>query len=113
MTRQATVEALCAVLEAALPKAERNEKWNAPNFSIGGRDLITLNLPPKGPVRVIFHRGAKARDTKTGDRLVSDDSARLMWATDQRAVAAFESPEDVALAAAWLKKFAKQWISAA
>lgn len=113
MTRQATIDALCAVLEAALPKAVRNEKWNAPNFVVGGRDLITLNLPPNGPVRVIFHRGAKARDTKTGDRLVADNSGRLTWATDQRAIAAFGSPDEVASAAGWLKTFAKAWTRAA
>ena len=111
--RQATVDALCAVLQAALPKAEQTDKWNAPNFCIGGRDLVTLNLPPKGPVRVIFHRGARAKDTKTGERLVPDDTGRLSWATDQRAIAAFATAADVANASAWLTKFAKAWVKAA
>ncbi len=59
-------EALRAVIADAVPAARRGTVWNAPNFAIGGQDMITLNLSPKGPVRVIFHIGATALDPKTG-----------------------------------------------
>lgn len=52
-------EVLRAVIAGAVPAARRGTVWNAPNFAIGGQDMITLNLPPKGPVRVIFHVGSR------------------------------------------------------
>lgn len=107
------VDLLCAILAEALPEAQRDVKWNAPNFSVAGRDLITLNLSPRHPVRVVFHRGAKAVDSKTGQRLVADASGRLDWATDQRAYAGFADAEAVAAGRDWLIGFARAWVSAA
>lgn len=111
--RDEMTEALCAQILTALPKAQQSTKWNAPNFSIDGQDVVTLNFPPKGGVRIVFHRGAKAVDTKTGTRLVADDSGRLKWATDQRAYAAFATLDDVNMAQEWLADFAPKWVAAA
>ena len=111
--REALAEALCAVIAGALPAARRGIKWNAPSFDVAGQDMITLNLPPKGAVRVIFHRGAKAVDSKTGLRLVSDDSGRLTWASDQRAHASFADAAAVADGADWLRGFCRLWVAAA
>ena len=112
MPDDAVVEALCAVIAAALPQAERSVKWNAPNFAVAGRDLITLNLPPKGPVRVVFHRGAKAVDSKTGSRLLQDAGGCLVWASDQRAHAAFADTAAVDAAAIWLADLCRAWVAA-
>jgi hypothetical protein len=106
-TRDQIAAALCAVITAALPAANRTIKSNAPNFELAGRDLITLNVPPTGPVRVVFHRGAKARDSKTGTRLVDDRCGRLTWATDQRASAGFADLASALGGAAWLADFSR------
>lgn len=111
--REAMVGALCAILKAAVPQAELTTKWNAPNFVIDGRDLITLNLPPKGGVRVVFHRGATAKDTKTGQRLIEAPAGLVVWATDQRCSAAFTSLEDIEAKNQALADFAKAWVAAA
>lgn len=105
-------EQICLVIQNALPQAERNTNWNAPNFSIEGRDLITLNLSPRHPVRVVFHRGAKAVDTKTGQRLINDTSGLLTWASDQRAVASFPATELTVEMAKWLREVCLAWVTA-
>ncbi len=75
--------------------------------------MITLNLPPKGGVRVVFHRGTKAIDTKTGQRLIDDPSSRLIWATDQRATAHFTTVYEVADSADWLRRICQDWVKRA
>ena len=87
-------------------------KWNAPSFARAGTDIITLNLARPDSIRVVFHRGAKAVDTRTGTRLLPDVTG-LRWATDQRADAAFTTPQDVAARAEWLAETAHRWIAAA
>lgn len=112
-TEDVLIAAFCALLHEALPQAEQNRKWNAPNFSLGGQDIITLNLPPKGGVRIVFHRGAKAVDSKTGTFLVPDGSGRLKWATDQRAYAALDALDELEAHRDWLLDFARKWADAA
>lgn len=106
-------DALCALIHNALPSATMTTKWNAPNFSVDGCDLITLNFSPKHPVRIVFHLGTKAIDTKTGSRLVEDDSGRLTWATDQRAYASFSDFSTVQNSDSWLSSFCQKWVDAA
>ncbi|MEC7762322.1 MAG: DUF1801 domain-containing protein [Pseudomonadota bacterium] len=108
---QALTKRLVSLIHAALPDATLGQKWNAPSFAIGGRDMVTLNLPPKGgQVRVIFHRGAKAKDTDTGARLIDEHEGRLTWPSDQRAIACFplgdEIDED------WLTRICQLWVRA-
>jgi hypothetical protein len=105
-------DALCIVIGASLPSAKLTTKWNAPNFAIDDCDLITLNFSPKHPVRVVFHRGAKAVDSKTGSRFVQDDSGRLTWATDQRAYTSFSDLSEVQSGGLWLADFCKKWAQA-
>jgi hypothetical protein len=106
-------DALVALIGASLPMAEQTTKWNAPNFVIDGRDLITLNFSPKNPVRIVFHRGSKAVDTKTGRRLLADETGRLTWATDQRAYASFPDLSSVMDGSSWLTDFCQKWVVAA
>ncbi|WP_288928919.1 DUF1801 domain-containing protein [uncultured Maritimibacter sp.] len=109
---KALAQRLVAIIHAALPDATLGQKWNAPSFAVAGRDLITLNLPPKGgQVRVIFHRGAKAKDTDTGARLIDEPEGRLTWPSDQRAIACFKLGEDID--GDWLSRVCQNWVRAA
>lgn len=108
---QALVRHLVGVIHAALPEADLGEKWNAPSFAVNGHDMITLNLPPKGgQVRVIFHRGARTKDTDTGARLMDDPDDRLTWPSDQRAIACFPVGSDID--EAWLAQTCRLWVKA-
>ena len=102
--REEIAEQHCSIIQAAVPKAKQNMKWSAPNFSVDGQDLLTLNLSPRYPVRIVFHRGAKAVDTKTGKRMIEDGRSLLTWATDQRAYASFATMTALAENARWLSR---------
>ena len=80
---------------AALPGAIEGVKWNAPNWAVGGRDVVTLNLAPKGPVRVVLHRGARAVDTRTGARLLPDPRRARLGHGPAGHASAFASVEAV------------------
>ncbi|MEZ4316694.1 MAG: DUF1801 domain-containing protein [Myxococcota bacterium] len=105
---------ICAAIAEALPEATQREKWKAPSFALADRDLVTLNFPPRDDsVRVVFHRGTKAVDTKTGTRLLHDDTGRLEWATDQRAHARFTDLDSFRPARDWLIATCRAWAQAA
>ena len=38
-------------------------------------------------VQIILHRGATAKDTKTGQQMIAQDPGLLRWASDHRGVA--------------------------
>lgn len=112
-TTSNAIETLCAIVEAALPAAERGVKWNGPNYTVAGRDIVTLGATPKGRVRMVLHRGAKAVDSKTGKRLIADAAGRLKWATDQRAHVEFGDSDEITGLADWIADTCRKWAAAA
>lgn len=86
-------------------------KWNAPSFCLGGDDRITFRIPPNGKagVQLIFHRGAKSKDSS--DFQFTDPSTLVQWAASDRGVVTFTSLDEikthkkkfVALVKAWLE----------
>lgn len=110
-TRQ-TVDALRAAIASVGPDLVERLKWNAPSFAVppagDDDDRITLGLERKGGVRVVLHRGAKAKDAKG---FVFEDSAKLAkWLAVDRGVMVFADnaaldarlPEFTDLCARWL-----------
>lgn len=104
--------AVCALIRSACPDLGERIKWNAPSFGPGDEDRITLNLARPDRVRVIFHCGARAVDTRTGARLLPDAGQPLTWATDQRAEVGFASLAEVEARTTWLADLCRRWIAA-
>lgn len=83
-------------------------KWNAPSFCRDGDDRVTFRLPPKGGLQLIFHRGAKPKDT-TGFSF-ADPSGLIAWAAPDRGIVTLADAADceakvptlVALVNAWM-----------
>lgn len=107
----ATVDALRAAITAACPDLVERLKWNAPSFALSPADdddRITLGLERKGGVRVVFHRGAKAKDV-TG--FVFEDSAKLAkWLAPDRGVAVFADAAAVAARREALDDLCRRWV---
>ena len=121
-TAAAEVSAFIATLEAKwrapfaalraglLESSEVTEhiKWKAPSFCHQGDDRVTVRVPPKGGLQLIFHRGVAVKDTR--GFAFADPSGLMVWAAPDRGVVTFRSPEDleeqtpavVALARAWM-----------
>lgn len=109
----ATVDALRAAIAAAAPRLVERLKWNAPSFALSSAeddDRITLGLERKSGVRVVFHRGAKAKDV-TG--FAFEDSAKLArWLAPDRGVVVFADAAAVAAKQEALDDLCRRWIAA-
>ncbi len=88
-----------------------NVKWNAPNYVYNNNDRITLNLSGKGMVRVILHCGA-AKIKAPAKTLINDSSGLLTWPSNDRAIAAFKSVEDLQSHQVVFKKLVQSWLKA-
>ncbi|MBL8752120.1 MAG: DUF1801 domain-containing protein [Planctomycetes bacterium] len=102
------------VVVGAVPGLVEAIKWNAPSFRPDGAtdDCLTFNLGSKGCVRLIFHRGAKAKSAARKGRFLAVDHGLLEWPADDRAVASFASVAAVAEAKPQLQQLVRQWVAA-
>lgn len=102
---------LVSIIRKIKPQLEEGIKWNAPSFRHGGDDRLTLNLSAKDKVRLILHCGVKA-GPKRGSRLIDSDSDLLEWASNDRAIISFASPNEVRDAKRELTAIIKAWLAA-
>lgn len=85
-------------------------KWNAPSFCYGGDDRVTLRLHPPQQLQLIFHRGAKVRES---DRFsFVDNSGLLQWITTDRATVTLRSLEEAEAHEAALAQLVDRWMVA-
>ncbi len=89
--KEAIVAVRAAILDSDAKITERI-KWNAPSFCYGGDDRVTFRLQPKGRFQLIFHRGAKVKDTAGFE--FKDSSGLLEWAAKDRGVVTLEDVKD-------------------
>jgi hypothetical protein len=110
--RRKVLDALRAIVRRAAPALVEEVKWNAPSFRLpGGEHCITCNVGARDRVRLVFHRGARAKDgTRPKQRI--DDGGLCEWPAPDRAVATFRSLEDVEASAGALVKFVRAWVAA-
>lgn len=87
-------------------------KWKSPSFCYNGDDRVTFNIRTD-KVLLIFHRGAKVKESHGSGRLIDDPSGMLKWITDDRAVAEFASLDQVSENEADLRDVVRRWINAA
>jgi hypothetical protein len=87
-------------------------KWNAPSFCYGGDDRITFRIPPNGKaeVQLIFHRGAKSKDSETFQ--FQDPSGFVKWAARDRGVVSFTSIDEITKKTPKLMTLVKAWLEA-
>ena len=104
------VDALRAIVIDAAPELNERIKWNAPSFALGDEDRITLGLERKGGVRVVLHRGAKAKDSQD---FAFDDPAKLAkWPASDRAVLTFTDAAEIEAKREALRDLFARWIAA-
>jgi hypothetical protein len=83
-------------------------KWNAPSFGYRGEDRVTFRLHPPDRIQLVFHRGAKMKDSK--DFKFKDDTGLLEWVASDRAVVTFHNMEDVEAKKGALKTVVRRWM---
>jgi len=101
---------LRAAILASNPAITEHIKWNAPSFCYGGDDRMTLRLPPKGGLQLIFHRGAKVKSTE--GFVFEDASGLIAWAAVDRGVVTVTSVADLQAKMASLVDLVNAWMLA-
>jgi hypothetical protein len=81
---KAEIERVRAIVLAADPEITERIKWKAPSFCYRGDDRVTMRLHPSTRLQLIFHRGAKVKDSTDFD--FDDPTGLMTWATKDRAV---------------------------
>jgi hypothetical protein len=111
--RAAELAALRAIVRHAAPQLREGIKWNAPSYRLpDGDDVLTFNLGAKDRVRLVFHRGAKARPSAGAQRVLADDRGLLQWPAPDRAVATFADLAEVRAAQKDLAQLIVAWLAA-
>lgn len=102
------------VLRALILKADKNItehiKWKAPSFCFGGDDRITFNIHKTDSILLIFHCGAKVKETAGKEPILQDSTGLLEWLSGDRAVIKLYSLDEVNEKKDKLSKVIKQWI---
>ncbi|MBI1184266.1 hypothetical protein GC194_08335 [bacterium] len=81
------------LLKNHLPQLEENIKWNAPNYSIAGRDLLTFNLRTQSKLLLIMHRGAKKSSINLKNTFTEAEQNLMEWKGNDRVVLTFSTTE--------------------
>lgn len=105
------IEALRLLILSADERLAESIKWNAPNYSVGGEDRITMRIQPPRQLQVIFHRGAKKLD-QPSTRIIEDNARLLVWKENDRAVATFKTLADMEKSRRDFVKIIQDWIGA-
>lgn len=105
------VEAVRAALPGTDPEIGEQIKWNAPSFTRAGEDKLTFNIRPNLPLLLIFHRGAKAKDS-TGFAF-EDGTGLLDWKGPDRAVVTIASEAEWAARGDAIIALARRWLAVA
>jgi hypothetical protein len=105
---KAEIEALRAIILGADPRIREAVKWNAPSYFIVDH-FATFNLRSAETVRVVLHRGAKAKDEASAPR-IDDPSGMLTWAARDRCVATFSDMKTVRSQKRAFTAILRQWI---
>ena len=108
--KRAGVDRLRAIVRAAAPDLTETIKWNAPNFSDGDQDRVTLGIERKGGWRVVLHRGAAAQETP--GFAFDDPEGLARWPSPDRGVVTFGSPAALQANAAGLEGLVRRWVEA-
>lgn len=105
-----TMILLRQIILSVNPEITEQIKWNAPSFCIDGDDRITFNLSKANLLLVIFHKGAKGKETKGNTPFFKDETGLLEWLSNDRAVVKLGSREDLEVKREPLQKVVKEWI---
>ncbi len=106
---KAEIQVVRELMLAADPRIGEGIKWNAPSFRTS-EYFATTHLRAKAGLALIFHLGAKRRDSPADGVVVDDPRHLLQWLGEDRAMVQFYSAADFAAKKGALKKLVQQWI---
>lgn len=111
--RRAVIDALRAIVLGVDPRIEEGVKWNSASFR-AGEWFATCNARPMDDcVRLVFHRGAKAKPGAKQAPPIDAPEGFLEWHAADRCSATFRDEKSVKTGARALRHVVRQWIAGA
>lgn len=108
--RKGEIEAVRALILGAGEGITERIKWNAPSFCFRGDDRVTMRLQPGDRLQLVFHRGARVKDTAGFS--FADGTGLLEWVAVDRAVVTIRDRKDLTARQAALVGVVKRWMKA-
>lgn len=105
------IEYLCEIILSTDYDLAEGIKWNGPNYRLNGEDRITLRIHPQKQIQIIFHRGAKVKESPT-QRLLGSEYNILLWKENDRAIASFQSLQEILEKKQMIREVVEKWIEA-
>lgn len=79
------VDALRRLVAGTHDGLREHLKWGSPTYSLGDRDVVTINLHNKhNRVHVVLHQGATTKEDRMGSPVLVDDGGIVTWVSDIR-----------------------------
>lgn len=104
------IEQIRAIILGADDQITEQTKWNAPSFCYQGEDRVTLKLYPPDRIQLVFHRGAKVKESSKFS--YADSTGLLQWVSADRAISTFRSMMEIQDSAAALAEAVTGWMKA-
>ena len=106
------IEEVRKIVLSANKEITEHIKWNAPSFCYRNDDRITFRLNKNDCVQLVFHTGAKGKDTKDKGPLFQDQSHLLEWVADKRALLTFYDINEVKIKRDEIIEIVNLWLKA-
>jgi hypothetical protein len=104
------IRALRQMLLGADLRIREEIKWNAPSFYTT-EHFATFQLRAKAGVQIVFHLGAKVRDTATTGIQLADPTSLLTWLAKDRATVTFRDLDEINAKRAAFENLVRAWIA--
>ncbi len=101
--------AIRQIILAANPNITEEIKWNVPSFCTS-QHFATFHLRARDSIGIIFHLGAKVRDTAVTGIKISDPESLLEWLGNDRAMVKFYDLKDIETKKLAFVNIIQQWI---
>jgi hypothetical protein len=114
---KAAVAMVRSVILGASPRIAEGIKWNSPSFYVmeSSQYFATINTYRRAKtddcVLVIFHQGAKVKDSSTPGVTLHDPGGLLEWLAKERCAARFYDLKEVKAKKAAVQHIVRQWIA--
>jgi hypothetical protein len=103
------IEAVRQIVLSASPSVREGVKWNAPSFRTTDW-FATLNLRSKEAVQLIFHTGAKVKESAVVGVKVADPAGLAKWLAKDRCLVTLGAGKDLVANKKAFEAFVRGWI---
>lgn len=106
----AELSALRSLIMGVDPSIQEGIKWNAPSFFFNDY-FATFNLRSRDQIQVIFHTGAKVKESSVIGVEIDDPFGMVKWLAKDRCLMTLQDMADLESKRSSLETIIRQWIA--